>query len=95
MAHPWVQGPTATEAEVLTEFKRRKEEVDAVIAQEAQQKKTDRAEKANKRRAGVARGDGAENEFDKLLHELYLNDDIGENQPRKMTDFEPDMNKNT
>jgi len=43
MNHPWMQGPTPTEEEVLAEFEQRQKSVDAEIENNRQQKLMEKA----------------------------------------------------
>jgi serine/threonine protein kinase len=43
LAHPWMQGEFATEAQILTEFKRRKDIVDDEAKNEREEKRAQRA----------------------------------------------------
>ena len=49
LAHPWMQGEFATEAQILTEFKRRKDIVDEEAKNEREEKRTQRAQEAGAR----------------------------------------------
>ena len=55
LAHPWMQGEFATPAQIKTEFKRRKDIVDAEAKIERDEKRQQRAQEANARtrRAGA------------------------------------------
>lgn len=49
LAHPWMQGEFATEAQILTEFKRRKDIVDDEAKNEREEKRAQRAQEAGAR----------------------------------------------
>jgi len=49
LAHPWMQGEFATEAQILTEFKRRKDIVDEEAKNEREEKRNQRAQEAGAR----------------------------------------------
>jgi serine/threonine protein kinase len=49
LAHPWMQGEFATEAQILTEFKRRKDIVDDEAKNEREEKRAQRTQEAGAR----------------------------------------------
>ena len=49
LAHPWMQGEFATEAQILAEFKRRKDIVDEEAKNEREEKRQQRAQEAGNR----------------------------------------------
>ena len=49
LAHPWMQGEYASDAEIQIEFKRRKDIVDEEAKNEREEKRTQRAQEAGAR----------------------------------------------
>jgi len=62
LAHPWMQGEFASEAQIQTEFKRRKDIVDEEAKNERNEKREQRKNEADTRarRAGVMQEDEEE-----------------------------------
>lgn len=57
-AHPWMQGSKLSKAQIIQEFRTRKQEVDAEVANEREEKRAERAER--KYDAHTSRGSGDE-----------------------------------
>jgi len=95
LAHPFVQGETATKEQVHAEFKTRKEAVDKEVEKDAEERRTERAKHAKNRE--ISRG----NEEKKELYELFerlglgLSDKEEEEKSRTMDKYDTEVMQKT
>jgi len=95
LAHPFVQGETATKEQVHAEFKTRKEAVDKEVEKDAEERRTERAKHAKNRE--ISRGNEEKKELYELFERLGLSDkeEEDEEKSRTMDEYDAEVMQKT